>query len=180
MPRGMTLITAVLLGLVASSGIAAYIVFPPRENGWHVIAWPFPRDGWPAGRAWRCPATSCGAEMEVYVRPKIGFCNCDSGVADDDEVDRVADLDLIAPHFRALTPGVVVRITGMSGRIRQYDLNDGSHRQAVAVVVSHKCDLMVAAGQGNGGAAAVRQHALQFIESKEASDWIKSAMNVGP
>jgi hypothetical protein len=43
----------------------------------------------------------CGERVEIYVRPKIGFCNCDSGVADDDEVDRVADLDLISERFAA-------------------------------------------------------------------------------
>ena len=42
----------------------------------------------------RCDVAACGDEVELYVRPKIGFCNCDTGVADDDEVDRVADLDL--------------------------------------------------------------------------------------
>ena len=41
------------------------------------------------------------AAVELYVRPKIGFCNCDRGVADDDEVDRVADLDLISAALRA-------------------------------------------------------------------------------
>ncbi len=41
----------------------------------------------------------------LYVRPKIGFCNCDSGVADDDEVDRVADLDLMSERFAPLRAG---------------------------------------------------------------------------
>jgi len=56
---------------------------------------------------------SCGEDTEVYVRPKIGFCNCDSGVADDDEVDRVADLDLISPRFVPLRDGDVVRVADM-------------------------------------------------------------------
>ena len=47
------------------------------------------------------PPRRAAATIELYVRPKIGFCNCDSGVADDDEVDRVADLDLISERFVA-------------------------------------------------------------------------------
>src|SRR6201995_5799915 len=95
---------------------------------WREIAWPFPRDGWPAGRAFRCGADTCGDEVELYVRPKIGFCNCDSGVADDDEVDRVADLDLMSQRFTPLKPGEVVRIDGLSGRSRAYhlDMADGA------------------------------------------------------
>ena len=95
---------------------------------WREIAWPFPRDGWPAGRAFRCDAAACGEDVELYVRPKIGFCNCDSGVADDDEVDRVADLDLMSQRFAPLEAGRVVRIAEMSGRSRSYDLAmaDGS------------------------------------------------------
>ena len=83
---------------------------PARSDveGWREIAWPFPRDGWPAGRAFRCAMEACGGEVEIYLRPKIGFCNCDSGVADDDEVDRVADLDLMSERFAPLEPGQVI------------------------------------------------------------------------
>src|ERR1700709_193089 len=112
------LLGAALLGLITSSGIAAYVRASTRGEVWHDIAWPFSRDGWPPGHAYRCSAASCGSEMEIYVRPKIGFCNCDTGVADDDEVDRVADLDLISEHFAPLEPGRVVRIADMPGRIR--------------------------------------------------------------
>src|SRR6478736_2981227 len=91
-------------------------------EGWREIAWPFPRDGWPAGRAFHCAVELCGDEIELYVRPKIGFCNCDSGVADDDEVDRVADLDLMSERFAAREPGHLVRVADMPGRIRAYHL----------------------------------------------------------
>ena len=93
-----------------------------ESDHWREIAWPFPRDGWPAGRAFRCDAAACGEEVELYVRPKIGFCNCDTGVADDDEVDRVADLDLMSQRFVPSEAGKVVRIAEMAGRSRAYDL----------------------------------------------------------
>jgi hypothetical protein len=78
------LVASLLFG--ALSGVAAYQKARPQaigagDDNWQEIAWPFPRDGWPAGRAFRCGAQACGEDVELYVRPKIGFCNCDSGVA---------------------------------------------------------------------------------------------------
>src|SRR3954471_19284693 len=114
------LLTALVVTICTLSGVAAYVGARPAVAGWQEIAWPFPRDGWPAGRAFRCDAALCGGEVELYVRPKIGFCNCDSGVADDDEVDRVADVDLISPSFSADQPGRALQLATMSGRMRSY------------------------------------------------------------
>src|SRR5262245_55900862 len=104
--RRWPLIAFVIIALGALSGAAAYQQAGPRQDEkgvWREIAWPFPRDGWPAGKAFRCDG--CGGDVAISVRPKIGFCNCDRGVADDDEVDRVADVDLISEHFVPLAPG---------------------------------------------------------------------------
>ncbi len=149
----------------------------PNED-WHEIAWPFPRDGWPAGRAFRCASEFCGGEVEVYLRPKIGFCNCDTGVADDDEVDRVADLDLISARFAPREPGRAIRIADMPGRIRTYDLTmaDGSRHSAVGIAVSRRCDLLVAVAQGRGPASAVQRVALEFLASGDMARWMMSAM----
>ena len=99
------------------------------------------------------------------MRPKIGFCNCDSGVADDDEVDRVADLDLISDRFVPLQAGQTIRVADMAGRLRSYDLDmsDGSRHAAVGIAVSHRCDLLVAVAQGKGEASAVQRVALDFL-----------------
>src|ERR1700681_2988908 len=150
--RAWPVIVGLALALGALSGGAAYENARPRSGDWQEIAWPFPRDGWPAGRAFRCGVASCGDGVEVYVRPKIGFCNCDSGVADDDEVDRVADLDLMSERFAPLEPGRVVRVADMPGRLRSYDLrmSDGSQHTAVGIAVSRRCDLLVAVAQGTG------------------------------
>lgn len=180
MARKTMLIGAGMLAIIASSAIAiaAYVGTSTSAKAWQAIAWPFPRDGWPSGHAYRCPAATCGSEMEIYVRPKIGFCNCDTGVADDDEVDRVADLDLISPRFRPLQQGQVVHVAGMTGRMRNYslDMKDGSTRQAVGIAVSHGCDLMVAAVQGKASVADLQQKALELLSSSDEAGWIKSAM----
>jgi hypothetical protein len=181
MPR-WPLIASAAVVLGALSGAAAYQHVAPRQderNGeWQEIAWPFPRDGWPAGKAFRCGAAACGSEVEVYVRPKIGFCNCDRGVADDDEVDRVADLDLMSERFAPLAPGDVTRIADMPGRVRAYDLNmsDGLRHSAVGVAVSRRCDLLVAVAHGKGEASEVRRAALDFLARGEMTRWAMAAM----
>ena len=173
------LVTALAVAIGTASGVAGYEHARSDVAGWREIAWPFPRDGWPAGRAYRCAAASCGDDIEVYLRPKIGFCNCDSGVADDDEVDRVADLDLISERFVPLAPGQAVRIAGMPGRSRSYDLrmSDGSRHGAVGFAVSHRCDLLVAVAQGKGAASGVQRAALAFLASGEMTHWMTVAMD---
>jgi hypothetical protein len=167
------------VSICALSCIAAYVSARPAVAGWREIAWPFPRDGWPAGRAFRCDAASCGDEVELYLRPKVGFCNCDSGVADDDEVDRVADLDLISERFNPLEPGATVRVAEMPGRIRNYSLQmtDGSQHAAIGIAVSRRCDLMVAAAHGKGAGAGLQHVALDFLAKDDMTRWMTSALD---
>jgi hypothetical protein len=174
--RRWPVIAVVVLALGALSGGAAYENSGSPAGGWREIAWPFPRDGWPAGRAFRCQ--SCGEAVEVYVRPKIGFCNCNAGVADDDEVDRVTDLDLLSDRFAPLGTGHVVRVADMAGRLRAYDLRmtGGARHAAVGIAVSRRCDLLVAVAQGSGDVAGVQRAALQFLDAKAMTDWIAAAM----
>ncbi|UGY20036.1 hypothetical protein [Bradyrhizobium septentrionale] len=172
--RRWPIIAAMFLALGCLSAVAGYEMAPSRAAAWREIAWPFPRDGWPAGRAFRCGTAECGTEVEVYLRPKLGFCNCDSGVADDDEVDRVSDVDMISPRFVPLNAGDVVDVADMSGRIRAYDL-DGT-RTAIGLAASHRCDLMAVAAQGRGDVARVRQAVLTFLQSREMKTWMTAAV----
>jgi hypothetical protein len=176
--RSLPVIVVAALAIGAWSAVAAFEHDRPQAGAWQEIAWPFPRDGWPAGRAFRCSGEVCGDDVELYVRPKIGFCNCDSGVADDDEVDRVADLDLMSQRFTPLEPGKVVRIADMPGRLRSYDLKmaDGSQHAAVGIAVSRRCDLLVAVAQGTGSAPGVQRVALDFLGSDDMTRWMMSAM----
>lgn len=173
------LLIAFAIALCTLSGVAAYVGARPAVAGWQEIAWRFPRDGWPAGRAFRCDAALCGDEIELYVRPKIGFCNCDRGVADDDEVDRVADVDLISERFVALESGNAVEVAGMSGRIRSYRLQmqDGSRRTAAGIAVSRRCDLVVAVAQGKGDAAGIHRAALGFLQKSDVAQWMTAALD---
>lgn len=174
--RGWPVLAVALVALGSTlSGSVADRYAPRRAANWREIGWPFLRDGWPAGRAFRCDA--CGA-VELYVRPKIGFCNCDSGVADDEEVDRVADLDLLSQRFTPLKPGDAVQIAEMRGRIRAYDLKmaDGSAHAAIGIAVAHRCDLLVAVAHGGEDAAELRRVALALLGDNEMARWMVVAM----
>src|SRR5215475_13224099 len=116
----MSLAASLVVGLGVLAEIARKRVAlgPTDGAGWRPIEWPFPRDGWPPGRAWR---NRDG--VEVYVRPKLGFCgNCDTGVVTDEEVDRVTDIDLLDDRFVPLREGGRIRITDLVGRARLYKL----------------------------------------------------------
>src|SRR5688500_13427406 len=86
-----------IAALAAFALVAHWIPVPDREEqltGWRRIAWPFPPDAFPAGRAWTREGT------EVYVRPKLGACgNRDTGVVEDSEVDRASDIGLFDERF---------------------------------------------------------------------------------
>ncbi|MEH2491396.1 hypothetical protein [Bradyrhizobium sp. AZCC 2230] len=172
---------ALVLAVLGGSGVGAYQLGQspaPTSAHWRELAWPFPRDGWPAGRAFRCEGGACDG-AELYIRAKRGFCNCDSGVADDDEVDRVADIDLITPRFAATAPGQAVHVGEMHGRARRYDLAiyDGASHAAVGIAVSRRCDLFVAAAQGRGDANAMQHAALAFLETQEMKAWVTAALD---
>jgi hypothetical protein len=172
------LLSAFAVAICSLSGSAAFQPAGPVEH-WHEIAWPFPRDGWPAGRAFHCAGERCDDDVELYVRPKAGFCNCDGGVADDDEVDRVTDLDLMSERFVALEPGKTIRFAGMPGRLRTYDLrmSDGSRHAAVGMAVSRRCDLLVAVAHGTGAVSGIQRVALDFLASSDMARWMISAMD---
>src|SRR4051794_23768825 len=157
--------------------VAAWQYAGSAGAGWQEIAWPYPRDGWPPGRAYRCHAAVCGEEIDLYVRPKLGFCNCDSGVADDDEVDRVADLDLISAQFTPVAPGKVVRVANMSGRMRSYDLRnpDGTRRNAIGIAASRRCDLMVAVVLSKVASPGVADAALNLLDSAAVVTWMTAS-----
>src|ERR1700750_2783528 len=113
-------------GLVA----LAYYTWPPsvpyREVAtpsrpvWKEAQWPFPMDEWGTGKAFRCEAADCGVEVNLYIRAKIGFCNCTTGVSDDEELDRLADFRLMGDKPAALGAGTPISVAWMKGRSRAY------------------------------------------------------------
>jgi len=161
------------------AGLAAYANWYPvpdaeeRATGWRRIAWPFPRDAFPPGRAWRRDDT------EVYVRPKIGFCgNCDTGVVEDSEVDGKSDIDLFDARFTPLRDGKRIRITDLGGRARLYKIGrDGREQLAQGIAVSHNCDLIVAVVVGKVDDDAIAKAAHRFLETNTVQVWLNGLLD---
>jgi len=124
-------------------------------------------------------AASCGAEFQVFVRPKIGFCNCTTGVSDDDEIDRVGDVELIGSRFFGAAPGSAVSIAGMQGRARRYHVADGRIAKTVlAVAFAHKCDVMVATAIARDGDAPHESAVYDFLNGSIVAEWAARELGI--
>ncbi len=173
-------------GLVA--GIGGYAIFltpkpadnPPgaeREPVWSEAAWPFPIDQWGQGWAYQCKAADCGVEVNVYLRPKIGFCNCQTGVADDEELDRVSDTELVGAERSALTSGRPISVHWMKGRSRSYKVA-GSTKPVLSFAFNNKCDVIVATVIAGNEPASQEEAVLDFLNGDLVLHWAEQV--VGP
>ena len=145
---------------------------------WGEITWPFLIDEWGQGRAFVCHAGDCGSEMSLYLRVKVGFCSCATGVTDDDDIDRVGDVRLLSEHFAGLAGGRAVEVNGMSGLSRSYlaSLPLAGGQTAVAIVLHARCDAVVATVvAAPDQLAAAERNALGFLGGDRALGWIKAA-----
>src|SRR5262245_52984295 len=137
------------------------------------IKWPFPLDLWGPGLAFRCKAADCGSEVHLYLRAKIGFCNCTS-VFDDEMVDRVGDVDLLASAREALGPGRAIDVRTMKGRSRGYAVGGrgATAKTALSIAFHDRCDLIVATAAIGGDQPGEQEGAvLQFLNSDLVLRW---------
>src|SRR6187431_2345039 len=151
---------AVAAGALALGAVTGVLVLPTtfwssdnnftlassKQSGWTEVQWPFPTDQFGRGKAFTCSAADCGTPVTLYVRAKIGFCNCATGVADDAELDRIGDLDLLGGKFSAQGDGRPIAVAHMKGRSRSYALTGGNRpgRAALSIGYNDRCDAVVA------------------------------------
>src|SRR5205823_4867394 len=136
---------AVLVAQLPNQGSAAPRVAPASalQPVWREVKWPFAMDQWGAGKAFHCAAADCGTDADLYLRAKIGFCNCTTGVADDEELDRVGDVELIGRQFAPLGEGRAIAVGHMQGRSRAYAVSGpfAARKSAIAVAFNDRCDV---------------------------------------
>jgi hypothetical protein len=153
MGKRTVLAVVAALGLGGGIGLAAPYLATTLHRGdaavashpaWTEVPWPFLMDQWGKGKAFRCKAADCGADVDLYVRAKIGFCNCTTGVADDEELERVADVSLIDSRYAALAPGQAITVGRMAGRSRPYVVAGRARERAIAFAFNERCDVIVA------------------------------------
>jgi hypothetical protein len=135
-----------------------------------------------AGKAFNCKPSDCGAEINLYVRAKIGFCNCATGVADDEELERVGDLPLVAsPPYSAAGPGRPIAAARMQGRSRPYLIigSFGSPKSALAMALNDRCDVVVATAIVNGRPPISAENAvIRFLNGDVISRWADMALGL--
>jgi hypothetical protein len=141
---------------------------------WTEFQWPFLLDQWGIGRAFACTPADCGTEVKVYLRPKSGYCNCTTGVDDDEELDRVGDKELIASTGVASGRGRAIEIGWLKGRSRNFE-NAGAKRARVLSIAFHdRCDLIVAVATfAPGNSDAVEPAVIDFLNSDRVLRWVK-------
>ena len=147
-------------------------VFP-----WVEEKWPFPIDQWGTGQAFGCAAERCGSEVHLYLRAKIGFCRCATGVSDDDEIERVGDLELIGTDYKALASGHPATAGLMTGRARLYTVARPlqSALPVLTIALANKCDAIVATVTAALEAQSVAEpQALDFLRSAAVQHWVEA------
>jgi hypothetical protein len=146
---------------------------------WAELKWRFPIDQWGIGKTFHCTARDCGRDVELHLRAKIGFCNCTTGLADDEELERVADFDLFGDRPLALAPGRAVKVRQMAGRSRVYSISaaGAGQRTILTIALNRKCDAVVAtlmADRGNSG--DLEAAALEFLGGDIVARWVGSTL----
>jgi len=171
---------SVLAAMLAWSGVSQHAAATATAPVWTEMAWPFPTDPWGKGKAFRCKASDCGAEVNVYLRAKIGFCNCTTGIADDDDVDRMGDLVLVG-EVSPLGTSHPIRIAWMEGRSRAYTLNARNPlgKTAISVVFRDRCDMIAAtAVLGHDRPAAIEPSVIEFLNGSTVKRWAEITLGL--
>jgi hypothetical protein len=188
------IVTIAAAVLVAGIGISA-VFLPAKPSGdahrtsapvrpvWAQVLWPFPVDQWGDGWAYQCKAADCGTEINLYLRPKIGFCNCQTGVADDEELDRVSDLDLVGSERAALAAGRPIMVHWMKGRSRGYKVGGPAGTSVLSLALNNRCDVIVATVVA-GDAPVAQERAVQeqavldFLNGEMVRHWAETVLGL--
>ena len=186
MNRVFAIILGAGLGLGSAVGATALLKSGPTDGtlhpAWAEVQWPFPIDQWGRGKAFRCKAADCGADVNLYLRAKIGFCNCVTGVSDDAELDRMSDFDLVG-EGTPLGAGRPIAIGRMQGRSRAYALPQTTgkiaSKTAISVAFNDRCDMVVAtAVMPHDRPAAIEPSVIAFLNSGTVLRWAEMTLGL--
>jgi hypothetical protein len=119
--------------------------------------------------------------VTLYVRAKIGFCNCTTGVADDAELERIGDLDLIDGTGAAQGDGRPIAVAWMKGRSRAYTLTPGNQhgKSVLSIGYNDRCDAIVAlAVTLHDRPGDVEAAAIAFLNSPTVMRWAEVTLGL--
>lgn len=185
------LVVATALGFGCGAGAFALLSNNPTADGgtvaspsrpvWTEVQWPFPIDQWGKGKAFQCSATDCGSEIKLYLRAKLGSCNCTSGIADDAELDRMSDFDLVGGGVSPLGAGRPIAVAWMKGRSRAYLLTTRNRleKAALAVAFNDRCDMVIATAiLPHHQPAIVEPDVIAFLNSSSVLRWAEVTLGL--
>ena len=177
-----------------AGGIAGYLALaaPPAADKvtgdtsaaraiWTEVSWPFPLDQWGTGRAFACKAADCGADLKLYLRAKLGACNCAAGVADDEDLDRMSDFDLLNGEVSPFGAGRPITVGWMKGRSRAYAITAPRRpaNSAISIVFNDRCDMIVATAIApHDRPATIEPGVVEFLNSKPVVHWAELALGI--
>lgn len=148
---------------------------------WTEAKWPFPMDQWGEGKAFQCKASDCGADLKLYIRPKIGFCSSTIGVSDDSELDRLSDFDFMNGASVALGIGHEIKVAWMAGRLRAYSFA-GPNRppsSAISIAYNNDSDALVATVVfKDAQPAAVEPIVIDFLNGDAMRRWVATTLGL--
>ena len=175
-----------LAAVLANDPAAIGVAFPGKavtpgapHAVWQEVKWPFLLDEWGIGRAYRCAPADCGTEINLYLRAKVGFCNCSTGVSDNADLDRVSDLELFSEEFVGLTDGRAVDVGRLRGRSRLYHVSIpyAGARNMWAIGFNDQCDVAVATVLADPDRLSEAEGlALDFLKSDSVQRWARAEL----
>ncbi len=150
------------------------------EPVWTETKWPFLQDQWGIGKAFVCMPADCGVKVDLFVRPKIGFCNCSTGVSDAKELERVADTDLLSAKVQPAGPADPVKVGWMHGLSRAYAISDEKpNEHLLSVAFNDECDVVVAlVSLGKADPGIMTPAVLSFLNSTPMVLWAKKELGL--
>src|SRR5262245_8253341 len=191
MSRTPAIAASFALGFVATAGSVAFLAAGTQPDkhtaaagvrpAWVEMKWPFPPDVWSSGKAFNCKSAEWGVEVTLYLRAKIGFCNCTTGVADDEELERLADIDQIGGKPTAIGPGRPITVAWMKGRSRSYATAGGgpSAHSALLMAFNDRCDAIVGTAiVGQDRPAVAEQAVVDFLNRDVVLKWAQVTLGL--
>jgi hypothetical protein len=177
-------IVAVVAVFAAAAAILSFGVTGPPKPGsstqlrpiWVETKWPFPMDQWGEGRAFSCKAADCGHAVRLYVRTKVGFCSSTTGVADDNELERLSDFDFM-PGAVARGSSHEIAVAWMKGRLRNYAVA-GTKFTATSAAYNNDSDAVVATIIADGSEPAAEPTVIAFLDGDPVLGWVRKTLGL--
>jgi len=177
----LALVAAIAVSAVRSGDVAKESAPRALHPVWTEASWPFPVDPWGKGKAYRCKAADCGSEVQLYVRAKLGFCNCATGIADDTDLEQMGDLAMIGGQTKPLAAGRPITVGIMQGRARAYGVSGAQTQSegAISLAYNQRCDMVAATVLLQHGApTSIEPAVLAFLNSEMMLKWAEMTLGL--